>query len=222
MHTKPRKFLAGLAIVAAVLTAAVVGGSIVGAQQEPKVKPGPSTPVAITSPLPVPITGDVTATVDEVDVVNPEGEALDVATAEGVELGVDVESLEQRLDDVAAALDDVTAAADGPEPADRRFAYAWRCNDCKDGPEASTVLAHLIVIDSNDDTFLLRLFGPALGNTTPIFTWGNYGNPSDVEEVAIPLTQPIEVNRMDLVCRNLVEECEVDVQVIGSSRPIGG
>jgi hypothetical protein len=162
----------------------------------------------VTNPLPV--SGDVTATVE--GTVGVEG-AVDVSSVPSDVTG--------KLDEIVAELQDIGAQPSGPMPAN--FAEVYRDDDIGEfGDEfvalfGQRVLVSFLSISTENDRGQFRLcpFQGRCTTDTALLQVGENGKEFP-GALTFSLPQPIPAGAVTFRCVNEFEDCEVTISVIGT------
>lgn len=206
---RPRERASLLPLLATLLVGSVIGAATLGASERPEARQAPATPVEVVGPLPVPVDGDVRASLDEpVEVVN---------TTDGA-LQVEIRGLEARLDALSGAVGSVQAAVEGipasPPPLTESTSVVSASFEDMLQDDLHRQEIHHIAVASNNDTWLLLL----IDDLAVTGTWGSYWQPPP-DHFVLNLPAPVIADEYRLICMNESRPCKAQLQLLGRSLP---
>jgi hypothetical protein len=183
------------------ISAVLLLGVSAQAAQTPTAPPVVEAEIVNDSFSPIPVTGEVNATISE-----------DVEVTGSVE----VETLPQSFDSKMDELIDAVETSDQPAPATFVRDYSRReitalsaWNVEFDAP----VTASLLTMSSENDSGRISYCTQPLPTCVPVIQIGVLNELPNV--VVLPLTQPVVVYGFRFFCGNTVQDCEIAVSVVG-------
>jgi hypothetical protein len=192
---------------------------------QPDTTGGPARPVVIENQAPIPVSGEVNASVSgQVEVVSPAGEALDVSV-----ISTPI-SVTDRLDSLITAVEDLRDEVAGIDTQTQVANYSrvfsgeaspllWFTDETE-----QLVMASLISVSTENDSGIITFCSDTLDfpikcstsdSSRVVLKFGKK-NKEFPGVLVVPLPQPVPIRSFTFSCENLLEDCEITVTITGT------